>query len=582
MDPEKPSGEGFTPRPPSTHSATDPEKQSTLPLPRAPGTQEKSTSGVTTPNLIAEEKEGRTMTAGSHDGGGAMEVYASGKTLMPVVLALVCSVFLVALDMTIIGTAIPRITDEFHGLKMVSWYGSVYFMTFGGFQPASGKFFRYFSLKPSYLGSILVFVLGSLICAVAQNSVTFVVGRAFAGLGAAGVATGAFTLITFVAEPKVRPGLIGLIGAVYGLSSVIGPILGGVFTDRATWRWCFWINLPVGGLSALLIFIFFKTPPQAAPTKATWKEKLLQLDPLGVALIMGGIISFILAVENGGQKKAWNSSTVIGLFVGFVLIWVTFAAWEYYYNERAMLQRRVISRRSVWQASVFMFFFAAGYFVLLYYLPIYFQSVDNRSAISSGVLNLPLVLSLALGSTLSGIVVMKTGHAAPFMVVGVVLATVSMGLIYTFDIGTSVSTWIGYQTFYGFTIGMSFQMGINIAQANATPDIMSSVTATVLFFQTVGGAFATSAAQSGFVNRVLTTLAHNSPNVDPQKVLGTGATQIRQAFPPEQVPDIVRAYMAGIKVTLLLALTLTATACILAVFVPSKRLNTEAVQGGVA
>ncbi|KAH5390533.1 hypothetical protein HBI33_024220 [Parastagonospora nodorum] len=561
-----------------------PEKQSNLTL--SPGTQEKSTSGVTTPDLITDEKEGRrsyqpSLTSQTPDD-APLEVFASGMTLIPIIIALVCSVLLVALDMTIIGTAIPKITDEFDGLNMVSWYGSVYFMTFGGFQPASGKFFKYFPLKASYLGSIFVFVIGSLICAVSQNSVTFVVGRAFAGVGAAGVSTGAFTLITFVAEPKVRPGLLGLVGGVYGLSSVVGPILGGVFTDRATWRWCFWINLPVGSLSALLIFIFFKTPPQAAPVKATWKEKFLQLDPLGVALIMGGIISFILAMENGGQKKAWNSSTVIGLLVGFVLIWAAFGFWEYYNNDRAMLQRNVISRRSVWQPSIFQFFFAAGYFVLLYYLPIYFQSVDNRTAISSGVLNLPLVLSLALGSTFAGIVVMKTGYAAAFMMAGVVLSTISMGLIYTFDIGTSVATWIGYQTLYGFALGMTFQMGITIAQANSTPEIMSSVTATVLFFQTVGGAFSTSAAQSGFVNRILTTLAKTAPNISPEMVIGTGATQIRHAFPAEQVPEIVLAYMEGIKVTLILALSLTATACVLVVFVPRKRLNTEAVQGAVA
>jgi hypothetical protein len=241
----------------------------------------------------------------------------------------------------------------------------------------------------------------------------------------------------------------------------------------------FYINLPVGGVSAALILLFFKTPSQAKTVSATRKEKFLQMDPVGILLIMCGIISFILALEYGGQKKPWNSSVVVGLLVGAVLIWIAFIAWEAFQGDRAMLMPRLMRQRSVWQPSVFQFFYAAAYFVLLYYLPIYFQSVDNATPIRSGVLNLPLVLSLAVGSTVSGVVVSKTGQAAPFMLAGAVLATISAGLMYTFDIGTSTGKWVGYQFFYGAATGLGFQMAINIAQASAEPADVSSVTATV-------------------------------------------------------------------------------------------------------
>jgi cyanate permease len=260
---------------------------------------------------------------------------------------------------------------------------------------------------------------------------------------------------------------------VVSRDSIISPL------DPDTDVYSFYINLPVGGLSAILIFFFFKTPPQAVQVPATRKEKFLQMDPLGIALIMGTIISFILATEYGGQKHAWDSAMVIGLLVGFVLILFVFVAWEIYNGERAMLPRRILSDRTVWQPSLFQFFFSASYLTILYYLPIYFQSIDNRTAISSGVLNLPLVIALALGSVVSGGAVSKTGHAAPFMMAGAILATVSGGLIYTFDIGTGTGKWIGYQIIYGAAIGLGFQMGINVAQANAKIEDMSSVTATI-------------------------------------------------------------------------------------------------------
>jgi Na+/melibiose symporter-like transporter len=229
----------------------------------------------------------------------------------------------------------------------------------------------------------------------------------------------------------------------------------------------------------VLIFLFFRTPPQAKTVAATGKEKFLQMDPVGITLIMGGIIAFILALEYGGQTNPWSSSLVIGLLVGAVLIWITFAVWEIYQGDRAMLMPRLLRKHSVWQPSLFQLCFAASYFILLYYLPIYFQSVDNASPIRSGVLNLPMVLAIAIGSTVSGVIVSKTGHAAPFMLGGAVLAAVSAGLMYTFDIGTPTAKWIGYQFFYGAATGLGFQMAINIAQANAEPADISSVTAIV-------------------------------------------------------------------------------------------------------
>ncbi|KAL4958232.1 major facilitator superfamily domain-containing protein [Aspergillus filifer] len=501
--------------------------------------------------------------------------YPTGLRLLCVVTALVLAIFLTSLDFTIIATAIPRITDDFHSLGDVAWYGSSFFLVTASFQTAWGKAYGFFSLKLTFLLALFVFEIGSLICGVAPSSVALIVGRAIAGLGAAGLNTGSFTLIAFCAPPSKRPIFTGIIGLSYGIASVVGPLLGGVFTDSVSWRWCFYINLPVGGVSAFFILLFFQNPEASkSDDTSSLVSKMLRLDPIGTMLMLASVTCYILAMQYGGQTYPWSNSIVIGLIVGFVAILFVLIAWELYMGERAMSAPRLVKRHAI--PSAVGFFFFGSYIVIIYYLPTYFQSINGVSPIGSGVRNLPFILAVSTFTLVSGIFISATGYPAPFVVGGAALGTIGCGLIYMFGADTSTGRWIGYQILAGAGNGIGVQVPMIMAQANTPPVDMAATTAILMCFQTIGGAFMQAGAQAAFANRLLIELPNTAPEVDQAAVLAAGATEL-EGF-GDSLGGVRIAYMRGLKVTFAFACASMGVAFLLSLLARKARV----ARGGAA
>ncbi|RDA93310.1 hypothetical protein CP533_2059 [Ophiocordyceps camponoti-saundersi (nom. inval.)] len=554
---------------------SDPVRDSIVPPAKAQTAGSRSTSFSTeSPSALSSASPPEVAppyapsTSSCHgDDGEQPEEYPSGFKLWIMIAAL-----------TIVATAVPAITDEFHGLQDVAWYGAIFFMTAGGFQSTWGKTYKSFPLKMGFLTAIFIFEVGSLICGVAPSSSVFIVGRAIAGVGAAGVGSGSYTLVAFIAEPKKRAAYTGLLGAIFGIGSVLGPLLGGVFSSRSTWRWCFYINLPIGVLPVLTIVFFFHPPQTAMPQKAPLKEKLLQMDPLGTCLLMGAIITYLMAVHYGGQISPWSSSLVVGLLVGSCLLSIAFGLCEYWQGDRAIVIPRLFGQRRIGLSALYSILQSGAFFSMIYYLPLYFQAIRGSDAVISGVQNLPFILAAMLGALGAGLFISSTGMSTLIMVVGAAIGTLGCGLCYMFDMNTSTGTWIGFQIIAGVSLGGALQIPVIVGQVSVQPEDLSSATSMMLCFQTLGGAIWTSAAQSAFVNRMIIAVPTLAPDVDPMRVVATGAGQLRNVFRAYQLTGVLAAYLDGIRTAFILSCATVGAACVLGLFLPWKRLNVVAVK----
>lgn len=445
-------------------------------------------------------------------------------------------------DNTIIATAIPRITDHFHALNDVGWYGSAYLLTTCAFQLLFGKFYTFFSIKLVYLFSIFIFEVGSALCGAAPTSTALIIGRAIAGIGSAGIFCGALIIVAYSVPLKSRPAFTGIIGAMYGIASVAGPLMGGAFTDYLSWRWCFYINLPIGAVAFLVIVVFFTSPIRKAEAKISWKARIQQFDIYGTALFLPAIICLLLALQWGGSMYAWGDGRIIALLVLFVVLIAGFIAIQFWRGDNATVPIRIISQRNIAGSVVFTFCLGGSFFIMIYWVPVWFQAIKGTTAEKSGIDSIPLVISLVICNIISGVGTTKLGYYTPFFYLSTILMAIGAGLMTTWTVSTGHSKWIGYQVVFGFGVGFGMQQPLICAQTVLPMHDVPVGTAIMVFFQSLGGALFLSVGQNIFTNELLKGIVANVPGVDPQLVITSGATSLRQDIPARFLEAVYVAY----------------------------------------
>ncbi|GAB7358254.1 hypothetical protein MBLNU230_g0405t1 [Neophaeotheca triangularis] len=504
--------------------------------------------------------------------------YPKKLQLALITTALCLSIFLVATDNTIIATAIPRITDEFQAINDVGWYGSSYLLTTAAFQLFFGKLYTFFPIKIVYMTAIVIFEIGSAVCGAAPNSTALIIGRAVAGLGSAGIFSGAILIIANTVPLRQRPMYTGLVGAMYGIASVAGPLMGGAFTDHVSWRWCFYINLPIGAVTLVFIFFFYHSKTRAQTLNEGWKARLQQFDLYGMTVFLPMVVCLLLALQWGGSKYAWNSARIIALLVVFGVLAIVFVGIQIWKQDNATVPPRVLKQRTVAASAWFGASVGGAFFIMVYYLPIWFQAIKGVSATKSGIMNLPMVLALVISSLFAGGIITKVGYYTPFVYACTVFASIGAGLLSTFTISTGSAAWIGYQIIFGVGIGFGMQQTLIAVQTVLPKRDIPTGTALMMFSQTLGGAIFISVGQNVFSNRLLTNLQAVVPDLNPALVLQTGATSLKDLIEPRFLPGVQSAYNDSIVATFYVSVAMACLTGIGAAFFEWKSVKGKGVE----
>ncbi|SPQ23139.1 155f0597-f3a3-42ef-9315-100e4f8f9811 [Thermothielavioides terrestris] len=444
----------------------------------------------------------------------------TGVKLWFMLISIYLACFLMVLDTTVVSTAVPQITDEFNSLHDVGWYGSAYYLGCATVAPLTGKIYRHFNLKWSFLALFLVFEIGSALCGAAQSSPMLIGGRAVAGVV-----------------------LIGMMMGIAQLGNIAGPLVGGAFTTGYTWRWSFYINLPLGVIVGIpLIFLRIAEQAPKDPFFKVISRLHHYLDLVGFALFAGAVAQLLLALQFGGNQFAWNSSQVIGLFCGAGVTGLVWLAWDWHKGDAALLPISMLKRQAVWTSTINYSFLMSTLFGASYFLPIYFQAVKGVNAALSGVYLLPTIISQLISTVLSGKLLSKLGYVPPFAIYAATLSAIGSGLYSLFQPDTSTGKWIGFQILTGAGRGAGFQMPFIAVQNAVTFAELATANAFVVWAQYIGPTIFLTLCNTILQTSLESELPAHAPNANATAIIAAGATNFRAFVSAQDLPGVLVAY----------------------------------------
>ncbi len=494
------------------------------------------------------------------------EIAASRRHLRLILTALMMTMLLAALDQTIVSTALPTITSDLGGLAELSWVVTAYLLASTASTPIWGKLSDLYGRKPMLQSAVVIFLIGSALAGLSQSMGQLIAFRAIQGVGGGGLMVLVMAVIADLVPPRERGKYMGLFGAVFGVASVLGPLLGGLFTQHLSWRWIFYINLPLGIAAFFVLGAVLHLPVR--------HEKKI-IDWLGAALLVLGVSALLMVTVWGGNKYAWTSPQIIGL----AAVGVALTAWFIWHETRTaepIVPMRLFSIPVVRTTSAMGFVIGFAMFGSIVYLSLYLQVVKGATPTSAGLQLLPLMAGLLAASIISGRRISKTGHWKIYPVIGTALATLGIWLMSHLTIDTPYWQIDLYAFILGVGLGCVMQVLVLAVQNSVEPAQIGAATSTSTFFRSIGGSFGTAIFGAIFTARLTSEIEKVLPpgmNM-PSDGSMTGSLANINALPLPIRELVLGAFSNAIATTFLIATPVMLLAFLLSLLLKEVPLRT--------